>query len=557
MQTFTPPDARPSFTVVDAIAQILRIEGVEFLSAYPTTPLIDAAVRAGIKPVLCRQERVGVGIADGYTRVSRDGRFGVFACQFGPGIENAFAGIASAYSDGIPILVLPMANALTRAQISPLFRAERSFASITKSFETILRPDSVAAVMARAVTALRNGVPGPVIVEVPVDIGAADVSPDLDYRPVTSARSAAEPAAVARALEELLAARAPVILAGHGILQSGATPELVALAELLRIPVLTTIAGKSSIPERHPLAAGVVGMTASDPAVEQLRGADVVFAAGTSLTRHFLSPKPPTDATLIHLSVNPGDFNKGYRADHCLLGDARLVLAQFLDAAQGRPAVHGDEIEARISQGKRAWREKWAPKLTSDEVPITPYRAIHELMAIADPDELIVTHDSGSPRDQIAPFYESGGPRSYLGWGKSHALGGGLGLAIGAKLGAPDKICVHVQGDAAFGMTGLDIETAARCGLPIISLVFNNSTMAIETETLVESHELFATRDIGGDYTRLADSLGVAARRVEQPEALRDALQWGIDANRAGQSVLIEVITSVETDFSNRFSVNH
>ena len=129
-------------------------------------------------------------------------------------------------------------------------------------------------------------------------------------------------------------------------------------------------------------------------------------------------------------------------------------------------------------------------------------------MQTVPPGEAIVTHDSGSPRDQIMPFYRSEGPRSYLGWGKSHGLGTGLGLVMGAKLAKPEKVCVNFMGDAAFGMTGLDFETAARCGIPIITVVLNNSTMAVETGAMATSHELYGTRDLGGNYADMGRAMG-------------------------------------------------
>src|SRR2546428_4635483 len=129
-------------------------------------------------------------------------------------------------------------------------------------------------------------------------------------------------------------------------------------------------------------------------------------------------------------------------------------------------------------------------------------------MRTVDPRDAIVTHDSGSPRDQLLPFYRAGSPRRYLGWGKSHALGTGLGLTIGAKLAAPEKFCVNFMGDAAFGMTGLDFETAVRCGTPILTVVLNNSAMAIEIPHLVVSHDKYGARDIGGRHARLGRAHG-------------------------------------------------
>jgi acetolactate synthase-1/2/3 large subunit len=190
-----------------------------------------------------------------------------------------------------------------------------------------------------------------------------------------------------------------------------------------------------------------------------------------------------------------------------------------------------------------------APKLNSKDAPINPYRVVWELQKAIPAADAIVTHDSGSPRDQMLPFYQSAGPRSYIGWGKSHALGTGLGFAMGAKLAAPDKVCINWMGDAAFGMTGLDFETAVRCRIPIITIVSNNYTKAIETSRMLESQERFGTRDLGGNYADLARSLGGRAERVENPEEIGPAL---IRARRIteeeGMPVLIEVMTSSETE---------
>ena len=160
------------------------------------------------------------------------------------------------------------------------------------------------------------------------------------------------------------------------------------------------------------------------------------------------------------------------------------------------------------------------------------------------------THDSGSPRDQIIPFYRATVPHSYVGCGKSHALGTGLGLIMGAKLAAPEKFCVNFMGDAAFGMTGLDLETAVRADIPILTIVLNNSTMAIELETMVVSHERYRGRDISGDYTAIARALGVCAERVEDPAEVGPAVRRARAHTEAGRAALIECVTSAETAFS-------
>jgi acetolactate synthase-1/2/3 large subunit len=542
--------------VVDAIARILKIEGAEFLSAYPTTPVIEAAARAEIRPVLCRQERVGVGIADGYARVTNGRKLAAFCMQYGPGAENAFPGVATAYSDSTPLLLLPLGHPRDRAQVFPLFSSARTFASVTKGVETVAMASQVADVMRRAISLMRMGRPGPTMVEIPADLVNEEVPDALveAYRPVKTTAAGASARDVEAAARALRAAQRPVIHAGQGVLYAEAADELRELAELLEAPVMATLEGKSVFPEDHPLALGAGGPSVTGPTLHYLREADVVLGIGCSFTRHGMAATIPAGKTLIHATNDERDLHKSYVADHPLLGDARAVLRQFIEAIQdqgGRPPGR-EGVRAELARVRAAWLAEWAPILGSAEIPMTPYRVIAEFMRAVDPREAIVTHDSGSPRDQLLPFYRAVSPRGYLGWGKSHALGTGLGLTIGAKLAAPDKLCVNFMGDAAFGMTGLDFETAVRCGVPILTVVLNNSAMAIEIPHLVVSHDKYGTRDIGGRYADLARAMGGWSERVERPEDIAGAFARARKVTEGGQAALLEFITSQETRFSHR-----
>jgi len=542
--------------VVDAIARILKSEGAEFLSAYPTTPVIDAAAKAEIRPVLCRQERVGVGIADGYARVKNGKTLAVFCMQYGPGAENAFPGVATAYSDSTPMLLLPLGHPRDRAQVFPLFSSARTYASVTKSVETVAMGSQIADVMRRAISVMRMGRPGPAMVEIPADILNEDVPEALieAYRPVKVTSAGANVREVEAAARVLRQARRPVIHAGQGVLYSEAADDLLELAELLEAPVMTTMEAKSAFPEDHALALGTGGPSVTGPMLHYLREADIVFGVGCSFTRHGMAASIPAGKTIIHATNDERDLNKNYAADYPLLGDARLVLRQFIEAVKdqgGRPPGR-EQVRSELERVRAAWLAEWAATLGSKEVPMTPYRVIAEFMRTVNPREAIVTHDSGSPRDQLLPFYRAVSPRSYLGWGKSHALGTGLGLIIGAKLAAADKFCVNFMGDAAFGMTGLDFETAVRCGIPILTVVLNNSAMAIEIPHLVVSHDKYGTRDIGGRYADLGRAMGGWSERVERPEDIAAAFGRARKATESGQAALLEFITSQETRFSNR-----
>ena len=286
-----------------------------------------------------------------------------------------------------------------------------------------------------------------------------------------------------------------------------------------------------------------------------LQKADVVLAIGASLTRHNIVAAPiPAGKIIIHATNDERDINKHYPADYPILGDAKPVLRQFIDAVKdllGAKKGRADgAVAAAIKEEKEQWMKEWMPKLTSNETPINPYRVMWEFMNLFDRRDVIVTHDAGSPRNQLVPFYQAPTPRSYIGWGKSHALGTGLGLIMGAKLAAPEKLCVNFMGDAAFGMTGLDFETAVRCNIPILTIVLNNNFMAAETHTMHTSHERYGTMNILGNYADLARSLGGWSERVEDPNEIVPALKRAHKVTENGRAALLEFVTSREINYS-------
>lgn len=541
--------------VMDAIADILKREGISTLFCFPTTPIIEAAVAAGLRPIICRQERVGVDMASGFARTV-DGRPpAAFAMQYGPGAENAFPGIASAYSDSSPVLLLPLGHPRDTAQLFPMFKSTRTFASVTKSVEELSLPGQVGPAMRRAFSHLKSGRVGPVMLEVPADVVRAELGSEVVYECVRAARSGGDPRDIDEAAKILLAARSPLVYVGQGVLYAQASAELLTLADLLQVPVMTSVDGKSVFPEDHPLALGAGGIVYTGHGRHFLDAADVVFGIGCSFTPHRItSPSIAPGKKIIHATNDARDLYKSQAVDVPILGDGKLVLAQLIEAVRDRLGRRNPDRRAaqEIARLKDEWLEAWKPRLTSNERPINPYRVISEFMNAVDPKDAIVTHDSGSPRDQVLPFYTARRPRGYIGWGKSHQLGTGLGLIIGAKIAAPDKFCVNFMGDAAFGMTGLDFETAVRCNVPILTVVLNNSTMAIEIPHMKLSHEKYRARDLGGNYAGLARELGGWAERVDDPAEIADAFRRARRQTEEGRACLLEFITGAETAFSHR-----
>jgi acetolactate synthase I/II/III large subunit len=540
--------------VASAIARAMKAEGIDILFAYPVNPLIEAAAAEDIRTIIVRQERTGLHMADAYSRVTSGDKIGVFCMQHGPGAENAFGGVAQAYSESVPILVVPGGYPRHLATYYPNFNSTLNMRHVTKWAEPVTSAQAVPAILRRAFSQLRNGRPGPVLIEVPADLWNAELPDDWSHTPSFTARSAPGPADIATAAEVLARAERPVIYAGQGVHWAKAWRELRALAEAWNIPVTTSIEGKSAFPENHPLSLGSGGRANPRPVKRFLAEADVIFGVGCSFALTGFGVPMPAGKTIVHATLDPKDVNKDVAVQHALVGDARLTLAALTDAMAGMDrssATARADVPGRIAALRDTWLAEWAPRLTSEAAPISPYRVIAELDRTVDKDRTIITHDAGSPRDQMTPFWQATAPLSYIGWGKTTQLGYGLGLAMGAKLAKPDHLCINVWGDAAIGFTGMDLETAARERIAILSILFNNSSMAIEIPIMPVSQAKYGATDITGNYADMATSLGCYGERIADPAEIVAALKRGIAATEEGRPALLEFLTAKETTISN------
>ena len=534
--------------VGEAIAEILKREGVEMVIGYPVNHVLEYAAIADIRPIVVRQERTGVHMADAISRMSSGRKIGVFVMQLGPGTENSYGAIAQAYSESVPILVMPGGYPRRQAHIDPNYNATIAMREVTKSAEPINVPAEIPNIFRRAFSRLRNGRGGPVLVEIPNDIWDEEVPEPLDYRPVLATRSGPDPEAVRGATELLLSAKRPVLYAGQGVHYARAWPQLRKLAEWLAIPVCTSLEGKSAFPENHALALGSGGAAIPLTVRHFLDESDVVFGIGCSFTETSFGVQMPRGKKVIHATLDPDHVNKDYEADIALLGDAALTLDAILAELARRGERRRDWTWAtdEIAQVRAAWMKEWLPKLTSNEAPMTPYRVLWDLQHTVDVANTIITHDAGSPRDQLTPFWKSVEPLSYIGWGKSTQLGYGLGLAMGAKLACPDKLCINVWGDAAIGFTGMDFETAVRERIPILSILLNNFSMAMELPIMGVSTEKYRATDISGNYAEFAKALGGYGERITDPAQIVPAIRRGIEQTKNGVPALLEFITSKE-----------
>lgn len=537
------------------LANILKMEGTEYLFCYPANTLIEAAAIAGIKPIMSRTERTTVNMADGYTRVRNGHDSGVVVTQSGPGVENTFPGVAHAYAESTPILVLPGGTSRDTSGRSPDFDAISAYKGVTKWASEVNQTRRMPEMMRRAYTLLRSGRLGPVMLQIPGDLDREEIDEEsFQYSPVRPIRSMGDPKDVQDAVRMLMASKDPIIYAGQGILWAEATSELIAFAELSGIPVVTTNTGKSAFPEDHPLSLGVAANTMTKMARHFLDKADLVLGIGCSFTTNLASARVPDGKTLIQCTVDAIDLNKEQQISQAIIGDARLVLNQltgeFKSQINERGFTDGDSVKDEIGKIKQEWLEEWMPLLTSDEEPINPYRIIWDLMKAVDRSNTIVTHDSGHPRDQTIPFYESVTPRGYLGWGNSSQLGYSLGLAMGAKLGAPEKLVVNIMGDAAIGMAGMDIETAVRLEIPILTIVLNNHVLSGYSLNYPVAAEKYGFTNLYGNYADLAQTLGAYSERVTSPSQIIPAIHRAIDNMNKGVPALLEFMTKEENRLS-------
>ena len=544
----------------DAVALALRAEGVPFVAGITsgsTMELADALLTNApeIRRILTRHERVAADMADGYARVS--GEPGVCLAVLGPGAAQLFGGIAQSFADGVPVLGIvgqtPRALQGTRGMSEmPLLDI---FQHVTKWSASVTLPERASEVMRRAFAQLRNGPPGPAVIELPSDVANGEISASapayVPVRATTRYRPAADD--VERAADLLVQAERPLVYAGAGVLRARGSAELQQLAELLSAPVMTTLSGKSALAETHPLSLGLGGFPRAALGTSMAHSfatrTDCLLAIGNSFAHQATMRQAfPDGVKLIHSNANPAEIDRIYATDVALVGDSRLALADLVAAVKDRlpRGSRGSrpDLVAEVAAAKETWLARWRPKLTSDEMPLNPLRVTWELNQILDRDNTILTHDAGAVRGHVCHFFESTVPGGFVGWGQQSEMGWSLGGAMGIKLACPEKTVAYVIGDGSFGMTGLDLETAVRNQIPTLGLLYNNRAMGIVMDIQrAQFADRFTMVELGGDYVAVARALGAHGERVERPAEIRPAIERALRAMQDGQPAIVEFMT--------------
>ena len=543
-----------------AIVEMLKAYRVRYIFGLPGDTSISfyaalADARADLTHILVREERSAGYMADAYARVS--GRVGVCEAPSGAGATYLAPGIAEAHATSIPVIAITTDTPLRGENKNVLTAFDQSalFAPITKARFQIKRADKIPETIRRAFRLATTGRPGAIHLSAPQDVldeaSRADIYAEDDCQTFPAYRTRADADAIIRAADLLLRAERPIIVAGGGVVTSGAWRELTALTETLAAPVATTITGKGSMDETHPLSIGVIGGNGGRTYANQmLADADVIFYIGANTdsvtTINWTLPAPASGKTIIQSDVDPVEIGNNYPLGAGLVGDAKLVLADLLDAITRVPGAR--VLSARQKQmmddGAAVWWDEFRQQAAERALPLKPQQIVAALTEIL-PENSIVVADAGTPTPHIAAYFRSRAGRRVIiprGYG---GLGYALPAAMGAKLARPDATVVALMGDGSFGMVATEFETLRRLGLPITVVQFSNAAFGW-IKKLQQLHGTpFYQSDFSADtdHAAIVRGFGVAGIKMDRPHDLAEVLH---DAVRASAPNFIDVPSADE-----------
>ena len=547
------PDKQGSDTLTGAEAAVdmLKSHGVEILFGLcgdTSLPFYDALARLphGMRHVLTRDERSASYMADGYARVS--GKVGVCEGPSGGGVTYILPGLAEANESSVPLLCINSDISVAARGRYTLTELDQGalMRPVTKWNAVLNRAEDLPRTFRAAFRQITTGCPGAAHIALPFDVqngsvNRAEVWGDVRFGRYPAERIAPDSESVERAARLLGEAKQPILICGGGVILSQAQGDLVALAEQLSIPVATTISGKGSIDEEHPLAAGVVGSNGGTPETRVLvDNADLVFfigcRAGSVTTERWRHPTPGR-CKVIHLDVDPAVPGANYRTDAALVCDAQLGLKMLREAlANQRRVVNGADLES-AKERKFANFQVLAESL---DKPIKPERLVAELTRVLDRDAILVA-DAGTPCPYFSAYYSVRTPGRFFSNRAHGALGYSLPAAIGAHFARSSVKCVSVMGDGSFGFTCGELETAVRYRLPITFVVISNASYGwIKAgQKSGYSQRYFSVDFAGTDHAAVAAAFGVKSWRVTEPTELSKVLQ---DALAYGGPTLVDVV---------------
>ncbi len=545
-----------SYLLTDYLER-LGVEVIFGLCGHTVIGFLDALSKSKIRFISTRHEQVAAHAADGYARAS--GKVGVLMTHLGPGLTNAATGVANAALDSIPMVVIAgdiptyyygrhPHQEVNLHQDADQFQIFRPFC------KRVYRVDNVRdlpRIVERAFHLAQSGRPGPVLVDVPMDIFSADLEIDaFATTPPEIAKSGLDPATAARIVDALATSRRPVLYAGGGVLSARATQELRALAEALQVPVAHTLMGKGCLPHEHPLLLGQSGFWGTPIANEKCRTADLIVAIGTRLAEanssswdpRFTFSIPPT--RLIHIDADLAEIGRNYQTELGVCADAKLALAALADEARGKRHADRGRLKEEIARGRKEFAGNWADQWTSDQFPLRPERILSELRRAAPADAFIVT-DVGWNKNGVGQQFPIDVPGAFITPSGLATMGFGPAAALGVKVAQPKRHAIALIGDGGFSANPSVIATAMEAGLHVIWVVMDNSAFG----TIAGLEEMHYGTTFGCmfecdgqpyhiDYAAMARSFGADGYMVTAADQLRPALE---SALASGKPSLIQV----------------
>jgi acetolactate synthase-1/2/3 large subunit len=541
------------------LCESLVEEGVDTIFGYPGGAVLHiydelTAYQDRILHVLARHEQGAVHMAEGYAKST--GRVGCALVTSGPGATNAVTGIADAYMDSVPLVVIT--GQVPRKMIGTDAFQEIDTVGITRPCTKynylVQSAKELASVVKEAFYIAGSGRPGPVVIDIPKDVTAETAlysyPEDLNlkgYRPSTPP----EPESVRAAIQLMSRARRPILYVGGGVIHSNASEELLELAERLRFPVTPTLMGLGCFPAGHPLCLGMLGMHGTYWANMAISEADLIVALGVRFDDRVTGAldKFAPNAQIIHVDIDTSSLNKNVRARVPILGDAKSVmrdmLAQLPEREAGANRAHLEPWWRQIAQ----WREHAPLTYAQTWDAIKPQYLVEQLYELTEGDAIIAT-DVGQHQMWLAQYYPFNGPRQSLTSGGLGTMGFGFPAALGAQLAHPDRQVIAFVGDGGFQMTAQELATAVQYDADVKIVVMNNSYLGMVRQW----QEIFYDRNYSSvkmtglpDFVKLADAYGATGLRVSRPVELRDVLRKGLET--PGVVVIDVVVTQEENVF--------
>jgi tartronate-semialdehyde synthase len=562
----------PKMNVMDAVVRVMESEGTDVVFGVPGAvilPLYEALAKSSkIRHVSVRHEEGGTHSADGYARVT--GKVGVNIGTSGPAGTNMITGLYTCMADSIPMICIT-GQAPTNVLHKEAFQAVdivEIAKPVTKWAVQVKEPAQLVWTFREAFRIAQEGRPGPVLIDLPLDVTKAPFEVDFDPRrggPLHFEKPPPRPRAIRQAIEMILEAERPILMPGGGVIIADASEELVELAEYLQIPVSPTYMGKGAIPEDHPLYMGTVGIQTSQRYANALfLESDLVVGIGNRWAERHTGDLDVyrSNRKFIHVDIDPRQIGRVFPPDLAIVADAKLTLQAMLDTARDMtPEQDPDEWVERVDE----LRSTLLRKMDFDDVPVKPQRVYKEMNEFFDEDTIFVTA-IGLYQIWFGQFQKTYKPRHYLCCGQAGPLGWEVPACIGAKLGKPDNLVVGVVGDYSFGFLMEEVAVAVQYKIPYVLVMVNNGYMSLIRQPEKYQYDMNYGVDIsyegpngalGMDHVGVMQAMGALGRRVTRPEEIGPALEWAVRASEERRvPALVEVIVERETDAAMGLSID-